>query len=301
MPARGFAYYFKLVSVGVIWTLFLLCAGYETLFIYFLTRSDQHPLCCQTPASLGLVYEDVDLPTHDGLVLSGWYLPSANHAGVILLHGYNADRTAMLANAEILAREGYGILLYDLRGHGESQGDLRAFGWPDTRDVPAAMAFLSSRPEIDPGRIGLMGFSIGGQVALRAAAQLPEVRAVIADDPGYVTISDAPAPLTVEECLAYFIGWLNAWLIALRTGEPIPPGVASQIGMISPRPLLMIAAGDERSRRLARHYYDLAGESKYLWEVPEASHGGVLTTRPQEYRERLIAFFDRWLLDAGIK
>lgn len=294
---HSLSYYVKLILAGASWALILLCIGSQLLFIVLITRPEQAGLCCQTPADLGIKYESVSICTPDGLSLSGWYLPSYNHAAVILLHGYSSNRLGMIKPAEILARHGYGVLMYDMRGHGESQGAWRAFGWPDDQDVEGALAFLQDRTEVDPDRIGLLGFSIGGQVGLRAAALQGDIKAVIADDPGFVTERDLPASANWQERLTHLVIWLDGHLISWRTGVTPPPGVADLIGEISPRPVMLIATGDQASRRLVKHYYDLALQPKYLWEVPEASHGAVPMVQPAEYESRITSFFNKWLLE----
>src|SRR5215813_1467388 len=72
----------------------------------------------ETPASRGLAYEDVTFPSTDGIKLSGWYIPSHNRAAVILTHGLTSNRGGVLDQAEVLAKAGFGVLLYDLRAHG---------------------------------------------------------------------------------------------------------------------------------------------------------------------------------------
>ena len=72
-----------------------------------------------TPADVGLTYRSVEFPATDGVMLSGWYVPSRNNAAVALLHGAGSTRSNVLDHAVVLARHGYGVLLYDARGHGE--------------------------------------------------------------------------------------------------------------------------------------------------------------------------------------
>ncbi len=87
---------------------------------------------------LGVPYEDVAFTTSDGLELEGWYIPSRNGAAVIAFPG----RKGPQRQARMLARHGYGVLLFDRRGEGESEGDPNIFGWRGERDLDAAVAFL---------------------------------------------------------------------------------------------------------------------------------------------------------------
>jgi dipeptidyl aminopeptidase/acylaminoacyl peptidase len=189
---RGFLYWLKLLAVGLVGGIVMFYTGYIVLWVKAETRPASMSPCCIIPSDLGFDYEDVSFTTADGVALSGWYIPSQNGAAVIMLHGDGANRAQMLPRAELLARHGYGVLLYDLRAHGKSAGDVRALGWLDADDVPAALVFLQSRDDVDPERIGILGFSLGGQIALRAAAAMDDIKAVVGEEPGFVTLRDVP-------------------------------------------------------------------------------------------------------------
>ena len=124
------------------------------------------------PADLGAPYEDVAFTTSDGLRLEGWYIRSRNGAAVIAFPG----RAASQKRAKMLADHGYGVLLFDRRGEGESEGDPNLLGWHGERDIHAAVRFLQSRPDVDPGKIGGIGLSVGGEVMMGAAAESPRSR-----------------------------------------------------------------------------------------------------------------------------
>jgi len=248
-----------------------------------------------TPADRGLTYENVTLATSDGLTLRGWYLPSHNGAAIILLHGYGGNRLEMLQRAALLAKHGYGVLLYDERASGESDGDKRTFGWLDVNDVPLALTYLHTRSEIAPQRIGILGFSIGGQIALRAAAQSDQLKAVIAEEPGFARISDVPDVPTMEDKFYVVSYWLGEKWLSLRTRVPIPEGVVDGLPRIAPRPILFIATGQDYGRALVKYFFDRAGEAKQWWEVPETTHGGSPQAHPDEYEATIVNFLDRAL------
>jgi dienelactone hydrolase len=242
-----------------------------------------------------VAYENVSLTTTDGLTLRGWYIPSHNRAAIILLHGYGGNRTEMLNRAEILARHGYGVLLYDERASGESDGEVRTFGWLDVNDVPIALAYLQQRPDVDAQRIGILGFSIGGQIALRAAAQSDQIAAIVAEEPGFARIGDLPdTPWLLDKL--YNIGyWIGERWFSLRTGVPLPEGVVDGLKRIPPCPILFIATGQDYGQLFVKHLYNTAGDPKSYWEVPETTHGGSPLARPQEYEQTIVGFFDQAL------
>src|SRR5690606_18659059 len=115
-----------------------------------------------TPAAHGLVAEDVRFDAADGTALAAWYVPSRNGAAVVVRHGAGSTADDQLAQASVLATHGYGVLITDARGHGESDGRAMDFGWYGDDDIAGAVSFLSDRPDVDPGRIGVVGFSMGG-------------------------------------------------------------------------------------------------------------------------------------------
>ena len=130
--------------------------------------------------------------------LAGWYVPSSNGAAVVLRHGSGSTRTDVLDQAAAIARGGYGVLLTDARGHGESGGRAMDFGWFGDADTTAAVTFLTEQPDVDADRIGVVGMSMGGEEAIGAAAADPRISAVVAE--GATGRTDADVGL-VERCL----------------------------------------------------------------------------------------------------
>lgn len=99
-------------------------------------------------------YRDVTFTSTDGLTLSGWYRPSRNGAAVLVLPGAGGIRNGSLRHARLLASHGYGVLVYDARGTGRSEGTPNGWGWSWDHDVAGALTYLRSRPDVDPQRIG---------------------------------------------------------------------------------------------------------------------------------------------------
>jgi len=293
----GLKYWLRLISVGLVGGISLACLVIEMLYILEVTKPAPSVVGDPPPGSEGRAYQPITLVNErEEIRLAGWYMPSENGAAVILLHGYGNNRLEMKSRADVLARYGYGVLLYDLRGHGESGGDQRAFGWQDVEDVKIALEFLSQREDVDPNRIGILGFSVGGQIAIRAAAEYETIQAIIADDPGFVTVDDAPGPANTRERILHFVSWVDGRGVSLWTGVPIPAGIPENIRAISPRPILFIDTGEAEGRNTVRYFYEIAGEPKELWEIPETFHGGQFQARPLEYEEKMITFFDEALL-----
>ena len=131
-------------------------------------------------ADLGRPYEKVTLTTRDGLELGAWYVPSQNHAAIVTF-----PRQWTIAQARMLAKHGYGVLLVDPRGYGDSQGDPNAYGWGSTQDIDAAVAWLRRRPDVQRRRVGGLGLSMGGEQMLEAAASNRGLKAVVSEGAGH--------------------------------------------------------------------------------------------------------------------
>ena len=140
-------------------------------------------------ADLGAPYEKVAFTTDDGLRLEGWYIRSRNGAAVISFPG----RASSQKRAKLLARHGYGVLLFDRRGEGESEGDPNLFGWEGERDVHAAVRFLQGRPDVDPERIGGIGLSVGGEMMIAAAAESTALKAIVSEGASGRSVRDIVA------------------------------------------------------------------------------------------------------------
>ncbi|MGH3034952.1 MAG: alpha/beta hydrolase [Gaiellaceae bacterium] len=242
----------------------------------------------------GAAYEDVKFVTSDGLELEGWYVPSKNGAAVIAYPGRKGPRNA----ARFLARHGYGVLLFDRRGEGESEGDPNSLGWGGDKDLEAAIAFLQKRPDVDPERIGGIGLSVGGEMLLETAAETDALKAVVSEGAGIRSVREATQLSGVEKLLS-----LPTWA-AITLGTAVfsnhspPPSLKDLVPRIAPRPVFLIyAERGQGGEELSADFYDAAGQPKELWKT-DSGHTGGYDADPQEYEQRVVAFFDRALLQS---
>ncbi len=264
------------------------------------TNVPRTALGSETPADRGLAFEAVEFPATDGVTLSGWYLPSQNGAAVVLLHGSGSTRSAVLDHAAVLAGGGYGVLLFDARGHGESGGRAMDFGWYGDADVGGALDYLEGRPDVDAARIALVGMSMGGEEALGAAAADPRVRAVVAEGATGRTAADK-AWLSEEfgfrGLIQEGVDHLTYGLADLMTSAGPPLSLRDAVAAMAPRPVLLITAGEVPDERLAaQHLQAAALDGVEIWEIPGAEHTAGLATAPQEWVTRVLAFLDGVLL-----
>ncbi len=243
-------------------------------------------------ADLGRPYEKVTLRTSDGLDLAAWYVPSRNGAAVISY----PTRQGKPAQARMLVRHGYGVLLVDARGYDGSEGDPNLYGWEGGKDIDAAVAWLQGRPEVKDDRIGGMGFSVGGETMLQAAASNTGLRAVVSEGAGVRSVR--------EDLLRGPRGWLalpesavQSAALTIMSGASSPPALDDLVAQVAPRPIFLIYAGQGGGgEELNPDYFEAASEPKTVWRIDEAKHVGGFEARPREYEERIVGFFDQALL-----
>ena len=121
--------------------------------------------------------ETIELHTGDGLRLRGWFSPGIARSAVVLIHGLSDNRAELLPEATLLSHHAHGVLLFDSRASGESDGEVATWGDRERLDVLAALDFLSARSDVDPARIGLYGFSVAAAPVALVAATDFRVRA----------------------------------------------------------------------------------------------------------------------------
>jgi fermentation-respiration switch protein FrsA (DUF1100 family) len=238
-------------------------------------------------------YRAVDFRASDGLELAGWYRPTANGATVLVVHGGGSDRKGSVAHAELLARHGYGVLLYDARGRGESEGTPNGYGWDWTKDVAGALAFLKGRPEVDRDRIGALGLSTGADVLIEAAAERDDIAALVADGAAAGSFADWQRLRGTE--LGAVPGMVMFTTLRVLSGDSPGPPLEDLVRKID-SPTLLISADTAEEREFNVLYDAAAGDAVEHWNVPDATHTHAIRSHPQEYERRVLALFNATLL-----
>jgi len=247
-------------------------------------------------AHLGATPEDVSFTTSDGLGLEGWFVPSRNGATVIAFPG----RSGPQKHARMLIKHGYGVLLFDRRGEGASEGDPNAFGWIGDRDLHAAVAFLRTRTDVDAERIGAIGLSVGGEMLIHAAAHSHAFKAIVSEGASGQSLRDAFVNTGTIDAI---LGNLPVTLAtAFSTNTLPPPSLKGDVRKIHSTAVFFVygengQGGTEEEPN--RAFYAAAREPKQIWEVPNGQHIAGITTAPAEYERRVVGFFDGALLDSG--
>ncbi len=238
--------------------------------------------------------KDVRFRTSDGLSIAGWHAPNRNGCTVVFANGVGGTRTALLHEALCLAAKGYGVLLFDWRAHGQSEGNLCTWGDLERLDFQAAVDYVA-RVEGDSIRIGAVGFSLGASVVALVSAQDRRVHAMILQ---------AMTPSLREAIEQDFRAWgpiasipslFTYRYYGVRVNEVAAKDATSTL---APRPV-MIATGERDpyvTRAMAERVYATTGNPKELYVVPGAGHGHFVEGAGQDYLLRIVQFFDTHLL-----
>jgi fermentation-respiration switch protein FrsA (DUF1100 family) len=252
-------------------------------------------------------YEDVVFRTSDGLQLTGWYFPHGGDRAAIVVHGRNSNRIQSEINgvrrgehmADFLYADGFSVLLFDLRGHGNSDGDRYSFGWYERRDLAAAIDYVMSRGYAE-GRIALLGVSLGAGTVLQELALHPNVGPIITDS----AYEDLGAVLEekLEEQTKGVPGWFAPGVLLAANAEfGIPIGQVRPIAFVQAHPeraFLFIHCADDELVAL-HHAYDLkaasANPATQLWIESGCHHAQGYETHPADYQAHVLAFLDAQL------
>ncbi len=236
-------------------------------------------------------FQKVELLTQDGVRLAAWYTQPENGVVILLAHGYGDNRPEWVY--ALLAREGYGVLAWDARAHGESGGEICTLGYREVLDVKAALGFALTQPEVK--HVGAWGGSMGGATMIRAAAEFPQIGALVVDS-SFASVDaeiDFLAPYPLVNPLSKFLLELGLG-VDLDDSSPI-----ALIHKISPRPVYIIQgnADEVASPDSAEKLYNAAGDPRHLWTEENIIHRGMYLDNPRKYQRRVIGFFDENLLN----
>jgi dipeptidyl aminopeptidase/acylaminoacyl peptidase len=249
-------------------------------------------------AALDIPHEHLAVRTADGLRLLAWYLPGERPAVVVVSGGNRGRIEDVLGIAAALQRAGLHVVVHGWRGTPGCDPAPHTFGVHERGDLSAVLDATELRTGGLP--IGVLGFSLGGAVAIDAAGGDQRIRAVCADsafdDPqtvlgeGVRRVLHIPGPLLTAPVAA---------LLARRTGARLADfRPLRSVGRIAPRPLLLIHGEDdvsvaaEHSRRLHR----AAGAQANLWVLPGVGHANAYVASREEYVRRVAGFFEAALL-----
>jgi len=263
-----------------------------------LTRPTNHPLMVD-PCRLSPDAEPWSVRTRDGLMLRGWRLVAGGPGRrlIVLVHGMWSAWPEMAELGRDLHQRGFDVLLFDLRGHGQSDPARLSLGARERADLRAVMEW-AGKAGYDEHRIGWLGYSMGAAALVMEGASNPAIHAAVLDSP----YGDLPRLLETQLSRHSGLpGWFNPgilacarWLYGLRIEELVPVEAASRWG---DRPMLLIhgeadsTVPVEQARRLGR----ALGSACTTAFLPGVEHVEAYRDDPGGYVGLIAEFFDRSL------
>ncbi len=283
----------RLLLVSVPLAIAMTLCGINLLSAWIFVEALIHPGCA--PPGVPEHFPDpleVQLSGGEGVSLRAWYYPSQNRAAIISLGGQGGSLGNRLPPVEPLLQAGYGVLQVDSRACADPPAAV-TLGGKEVQEAAAGLAFLQSRAEVDPDRIGIFGFSMGGVGAIRTASQNPQIAAVAAEGGFYNLGADIVEPQADLPPFRRMFLYTVAGLFWLRSGvNPWSISPIDDLADIEPRPLLLIYGEAEAASGRAEIQYLAAAEPKELWIVPGGDHGSNHLPNPQAYADRILGFFN---------
>jgi pimeloyl-ACP methyl ester carboxylesterase len=249
------------------------------------------------PGKYGLSYETVSFPSADGITLRGWYVDTPGEKTVMVLHGSGSvkDNYINMEMSRVLANAGYDILLFDFRGHGESDGSIFSLGKWETRDIAGALAYLESRGVRE---VGVLAYSMGAASALLAAPDHPQMRVIVADSSfarlSTVMQSEGSKAIFFMPLMYPGVTLMSKVMFGIDPDETQPMKAVAQM---KDRPLFLIhSTGDSLIPVSEIYELEKAGSGNHnleVWVAQGHAHVSTFADHKEEYGRRVVRFFDR--------
>ncbi len=256
-----------------------------------------HPL---SPADLKLQFNDFWFQSAGLAQLHAWFIPAEEPArGTILyLHGVGDNKISGLLLAEVFHRHRFNVMLYDSRAHGMSEGKYCTYGYYERHDVKKAIDILLERHQTSMGKIGVFGTSMGAAIAVQAAAIEPRIAAVVAEgcftNLRTITVDYQKRLIRLPwHFLRNLVMKRSEFLADFDHHEVSPLRSVKNIHV----PVLFIHGKNDTFIRYqySEELYAAAHEPKELYLIEKANHTDIHQIAQQEYEERIVQFFERWL------
>lgn len=237
----------------------------------------------------GQPIENVSIQTADGVTLSAWYIPNDRERAVVLLSGIGHNREQCRYNAEVYVGLGYAVLMPDLRGAGQSGGDMISMGWYERRDLEACVQFLESKGY---KQIGAHGMSLGAATICYALQDKPHLAFIVLES-CYDTFENAINNRLSLRGIPHFLGWSGQWFGALRMGVPMRQLRPVDFVPLCTIPALIIAGDSEGSVKVSETqnlYKHCAAPLKRLHILKGCRHANLMKQSPAECRAAVEDF-----------
>lgn len=295
----------RVISWSVAVILVLLLSGFLVVTYQQADHLVHYPLEERTaakhkPQDFDLVVEDVVLHNVDGQRLHGYFSTTSNGAYVMLQHGFKANRGYMLEEAKMLQNAGYGILVSSVRSHDLNDGDEITFGVREMTDLDAWYQFLVDEHGATLNKVGMLGNSLGASMVIEYASLNQNIAAVVAVSP-FSSLQD-----TIDVSVEYFTGlpafpfapMISWWAEAILGMNVEQADATKAAAKLCNTPLFIMQGGRDIvvSVDSGQWIYDAACGDKELWFEAELGHTKFDTQKPDEFKRRVVQFFNRSLL-----
>jgi fermentation-respiration switch protein FrsA (DUF1100 family) len=191
----------------------------------------------------------------------------------------------------MLAKNGYGVLAWDFRAHGQSGGETCSLGDYEQLDVEAALDYVLKQSDVK--HIGAWGGSMGAATILLTAAKRPEIEAVVSDS-AFPSLEDVMRLNTPIKIMQPFVLFFGNWSSGTHIDQVRP---VDEIAKISPRPVYIIDGWEGAAIAMNSPYrlFDAANDPKQLWVEDGVPHLGMYGNNPKKYERQVTGFFDEYL------
>ena len=291
------------VPVGLLIVVVLAYLGVSWKYADGVTRVTREPLK-KTPAYVQSTYEDVSFMSRDGLRLAGWWFPAAGATkAAVLVHGKDQNRIDSSFDpgriARFLIADGWSVLLFEMRGHGQSDGLRWGLGQDEPKDILAAIDTAAQKANVPRSRVATIGESMGGGSVVMTVGRDPSIGPIVVDS------AYASAPVVVNEVGPVYSGlpafFTPGLVLAARVvyGIDIGAVVPTDVVRAHPERAFLFIQCEEDSTVAMHHGVDLKNASgnagTELWLVKDCGHVKAFTTYPNEWRDHVLAFLHREL------
>lgn len=184
---------------------------------------------------------EVSFPASDGLRIRGtWSPPEGERPVLVMVHGIGANRDEYVPWAHFFSRLGYGVLAFDWRAHGRSEGDALRFGLTESRDLVGALEWI--RGQVGERPVAILAQSLGAAMTAQSAPVLgPQVRCLVLDSPfGSLRrmIANRAAPFGPLGWSVHQVTRVYGWLSLGISEDAVQP--EERLEAFAPRPVLVM-------------------------------------------------------------
>ncbi len=278
--------------------LVVLVTGFSWFATYRTVMPDRLPETIDPSSFLVRNYLTVQFLDSDQKPTEGWFIPSIHGAPVVFLcHGHKSNRAELLTLAATVQENGYHVFLFDFRRHGTNPSPFSTLGIRETRDLLSAIGTITSRPEVDPSRVGVWGVSMGAYVALSAAAQSDKIRTLVVDSPfespGQFVEMQTSAILGVDQWVFRKLSVLGFRLLNFRDAEKEDALVNSLERLSGKAKLFLTPEEPNGLEDAALTLFKLSPEPKELLQVKHSKTAFLYDMERKTYENAVLEFFKK--------